>query len=325
MFISRNKDLVKKNDIKLIDMKYIVLIFALLIFSLGLKAQQEAMYTHYAFNTLVINPAYAGSREALTLTALHRSQWVGFKGAPKTETFTIHAPFRDNDMGLGVSIMNDNIGPVNNTSFNIDYAYKIPLWNGRLSMALKGGLDLMQINLTDLLSIDANDQSIANNVRNQLLPNLGLGTYYSKENFYVGISCPRLLRNRINLVNNGTDLAREKQHYYFIGGTMITINPNLYVKPMGLIKITAGAPIQGDLTAIFVLDKRYEFGGMIRTKDAFGFLFGINFENHIRLGYSFDWSFGLNTGRYNGGSHEIVLRYDFIKNERKAIVSPRYF
>lgn len=306
-------------------MKHIVLTIALLVSTLSTFAQQEAMYTHYAFNTLMINPAYAGSREALTFTALHRSQWVGFKGAPQTETFTMHAPFRDNDMGLGLSILNDHIGPVNNTSFNVDYAYKIPFYNGRLSMGLKGGIDLMQIRLTELYAMDGNDMAIANNVRNQVLPNVGFGAYYSERNYYVGISSPRLVQNRINLVNNSSSLAKEKQHYYIIGGTMLNINPMFALKPMGLIKITGGAPIELDLTAILVMDERYEFGAMMRTRDAFGFLFGINFDNNMRLGYSFDWSFGLNTGRYNAGSHEIIIRYDFIKSDRKAIVSPRYF
>jgi type IX secretion system PorP/SprF family membrane protein len=306
-------------------MKNIAITFTLLFCVYSVNAQQEAMYTHYAFNTLSVNPAYAGSRDALTMTALHRSQWVGFKGAPTTQTFTMHAPLRDNSMGLGFSALNDKIGPVNNSSFYLDYAYKIPLGNGKLSMALKGGLDIMQASLTPLLAIDNGDAAIGNNIRNEMLPNFGLGTYYSTDNYYLGLSCPRLIQNHINLTNLTSSTAIQRRHYYFIAGTMIDINSNLQVKPMGLIKLTRAAPTELDLTAIFVLDKKIELGGMYRTGDAVGVLFGINFDNNLRLGYSFDWSFGVKTGKYNAGSHEIVLRYDFVKNVKRRIVSPRYF
>jgi type IX secretion system PorP/SprF family membrane protein len=306
-------------------MKHLIPTIAIILCSLSVVAQQEAMYTHYAFNTLMVNPAYAGSREALTLTALHRSQWVGFKGAPHTQTITAHAPFRDNDMGLGISIMNDKIGPVNNTGFFADYAYKIPFHNGRLSMALKGGIDLVQIDLNALYAHDQSDVLIANNVRNEVLPNFGVGLYYSEENYYVGLSTPRIINNKLNIVNSSSSQARVQQHYYLIGGTMLSVLPNLQFKPMGLLKLTSSAPAELDITGIAVLDQKFEIGAMYRTRDAFGVLFGINFDSNLRLGYSFDWSFGLNTGKYNGGSHEIILRYDFIQNDRRKIVSPRYF
>ena len=306
-------------------MKNSLLTFAIVLCSLTVSGQQEAMYTHYAFNTLSVNPGYAGSREALTLTLLHRSQWVGFKGAPTTQTFTLHTPIRDNEMGIGLSAMNDRIGPVNNSSFYLDYAYKIPVYNGLLSAGLKGGLDIMQANLVGLAATDQNDLSIANNVRNEILPNFGLGVYYSTDRYYVGLSSPRLIQNQINLINMTSTEAIEKRHYYLIAGAIFRINENLQVKPMALAKVTAAAAAEVDFTGIVVLDEKYEFGAMYRTGDALGALFGINFDNNLRVGYSFDWSIGVQTGKNNAGSHELILRYDFIRAVRRKIVSPRHF
>tara|TARA_B110000285_G_scaffold233345_1_gene306906 strand:- start:14035 stop:14937 length:903 start_codon:yes stop_codon:yes gene_type:complete len=300
-------------------MKNLILTSAIVCVSFFIGAQQDAMYTHYAFNTLAVNPAYAGSREALTMTVLHRSQWVGIEGAPTTQTLTMHTPLRE-DMGVGFSLMNDRIGPTNNTSLYVDYAYKIPVLNGKLSMALKGGLDIMQANLSSLSPSDAGDNSINNNGRNGIMPNFGLGTYYSTDRFYVGISSPRLIHNKTNIQNTDINGASQKRSFYIIGGTMLKINENLSFKPMSLIKMTGGAPIQADITGMVVIDSKFELGAMYRTRDAAGILCGINFESHLRVGYSFDWSFGVNSS-----SHELVLRYDFIQNVRKKIVSPRYF
>jgi len=306
-------------------MKNSLLTFAIVLCSLTVSAQQEAMYTHYAFNTLTINPGYAGSREALTLTVLHRSQWVGFKGAPHTQTFSLHTPLRDNEMGIGFTAMNDKIGPVNSSSLYADYAYKIPVYNGLLSAGIKGGLDIMQASLVGLISTDQDDNAIANNVRNEVLPNFGLGAYYSTDWYYVGLSSPRLIQNKINLINMSTSQAIEKRHYYLIAGAIFRINETMQIKPMALAKVTAAAAAEVDLTGILVLDERFEFGAMYRTGDAFGVLFGINFDNNLRAGYSFDWSVGVQTGKNNAGSHELMLRYDFIKNVRRKIVSPRHF
>ncbi len=290
----------------------------------GLKAQQDALYTHYAFNTLAVNPAYAGSRDALTLTLLHRSQWVGFNGAPQTQTFTMHTPLKDDDMGIGLSVLNDRIGPINTTSFYGDYAYKIPLYKGKLSMGLKGGVDLIQASLSDLKAIDGDDNSISN-VRNRVLPNVGLGAYYALDNFYLGVSCPKLVQNDLYDDASLTRSAVQQRHYYAIAGAMVSIGERVDLKPMSLLKMTAGSPLEMDFTLIAVLQKRIEIGAMVRTADAVGVLFGINFRDNLRLGYSFDWSMGVQTAKYNAGSHEIMLRYDFISNVRRKISSPRNF
>lgn len=307
------------------NMKNIFIIAVFVGLALSASAQQEAMFTHYFMNTLQINPAYAGSRDAMTLTAMHRSQWVGFAGAPKTENITLHSPFKREDMAFGASIMLDRIGPVSNSAVFVDYAYKVPLYKGLLSMGLKGGFDLLQVNLTSLYATDLNDNSLAMNVRNKSMMNFGLGAYYSQDKFYAGISCPKLLENKINMTNNPTSQASLQRHIYIVGGAMLAVTPSISFKPMGLIKMTQGAPLELDVTPMFVFNNKFELGAMARTTDALGIVFGVNLDNNLRVGYSFDWSYGLNTAAYNAGSHELVLRYDFVKNVRKKIVSPRYF
>jgi type IX secretion system PorP/SprF family membrane protein len=303
-------------------MKKIVSTIAIVVTGFCVHSQQEAMYTHYAFNTLSINPAYAGSREALTITALHRSQWVGFRGAPTSQTINIHAPLSE-DMGGGLTIMRDKLGPMNATSVFADYAYKIPLMNGKLSMGIKAGADFFNVDLANLTVIDGSDIAAQN--YSKVNPNVGLGLHYSTEKYYIGLSSPRLLPMRYYPDHVAGKKANEQIHAYLTGGYLFDVNQKLQIKPIVLVKTTGAAPTQADLTLMFALDKRLELGGMYRTGDAFGVLAGFNFDNSLRIGYSFDWSFGLKTGRYNAGSHEIVLRYDFIQGVNKKIASPRNF
>lgn len=306
-------------------MKKITTLLVIILNVMVANAQQDAMYTHYSFNMLGINPAYAGSREAMTLTALNRSQWVGFEGAPKTQSFTIHSPIAKTKMGIGLSFVNDKIGPVNNTSFQGNYAYKLKFkYGGQLAMGINGGINLLQANLTGLQAENSNDFTISNNTRNYMTLNFGVGAYYTQGRYFAGFSVPKLLKNKLDPSSPST-LNTEQYHVYLTGGAMLDLNSTVAFRPTALVKITKGAPLQTDLTAMFVFQKTVELGAMFRTGDAFGFLVGYNLPSHIRIGYSFDWSYGLQTSRVNGGSHELMLRYDFISKTRKRIVSPRYF
>lgn len=285
------------------------------------------MYTHYAFNTLAINPGYAGSREALTLTALHRSQWVGFEGAPITQTLTLHAPLLDNKLGLGLSILNDNIGPTNFTSFNVDFAYKIPVSEkGNLSLGVKGGGNLVQGKLTSLTLDQSGDVAFSQNINSRFLPNFGFGIYYYTPTWYVGASTPKLLQNSFD-DNMTTSLSREQRHYFLIAGTVFNLSESekIKLKPTAFVKVTESAPIEADLTAMLILFDKVELGAMYRTGDAIGGLLGYDFTPQLRVGYSYDFSYTNKTIQYNGGSHEIMLRYDFVLKNKERIVSPRYF
>jgi type IX secretion system PorP/SprF family membrane protein len=302
----------------------IILVLVLTLGSLSINAQQAPMYTHYMNNTLVVNPGYAGSRDALTLTALHRSQWVGYSGAPITQTVTVHTPLRNEHIGIGLSLLNDKIGPSNNTSVFFNYAYMIKLnEKSKLALGLSAGVNIYHANLSTLQLDVQNDPSFQNNINNHITPNFGFGAYYSRERFYAGISVPNLLQNSYLVVNN-ISVGKEQRHYFFIAGTLLNITDNLAFKPTTLIKVTPGAPIEADLTASFIIVKRLLVGAMYRTGDAFGGLVGFDITDQFHVGYSYDWSFGVRTGPYNSGSHELVLRYDVLLN-KKQIHSPRNF
>ncbi len=309
-------------------MKKILIITSIFFLALGTKAQQDAMFTHYMFNTLAVNPAYAGSRDALTVTGLHRSQWVSFPGAPVTQTLTLHTPLAYENTGVGLSFVNDKIGPVNKTSFYADFSYKIKVTKkASLAFGLKGGLNLMNNNLSELNLDDAADPAFAANIQSKLLPNFGFGMYYYTDRYYVGLSVPKLLENDFvaNTTSGGTNLTSEHRHYFFIAGSVFDLNETIKLKPTAFVKVTNGAPVEGDVTASFIFNDKFSIGGMFRTGDAVGILAGINITDQFTLGYSFDWSFTNTTMVYNGGSHEIMLRYDFIYKNEEKIRSPRYF
>jgi len=309
-------------------MKKIVILTSIFFLALGAKAQQDAMFTHYMFNTLAVNPAYAGSRDALTITGLHRSQWVSFPGAPVTQTLTLHTPLAYENTGVGLSFVNDKIGPVNKTSFYADFSYKIKVTEkASLAFGLKGGLNLMNNNLSELNLDDAADPAFAANIQSKLLPNFGFGMYYYTDRYYVGLSVPKLLENDFvaNTTSGGTNLTSEHRHYFFIAGSVFDLSENIKLKPTVFLKVNNGAPVEGDVTASFIFNDKFSIGGMFRTGDAVGILAGINITDQFTLGYSFDWSFTNTTMVYNGGSHEIMLRYDFIYKNEEKIRSPRYF
>ncbi len=308
--------------------KNTIIALVLTLGSLTSYGQQDPMYTHYMYNTLMVNPAYAGSRDALTLTALHRSQWIGFKGAANTETFTMHTPLRNEHVGLGLSVSNDKIGPTNNTSLFVDYSYTVQLnERSKLAFGLSAGATIFQATLNTLLLDEQNDPAFQNNINNQITPNFGFGAYYSRERFYAGISIPGLLQNyytTIRLVDGSALIGKEQRHFFFIAGTLVNISDRFAFKPTTLVKITPGVPIEADLTASFIVMKRLLIGVMYRSGDAFGGLVGFDITEQLHLGYSYDWSFGVRTGTYNSGSHELVLRYDVLFS-KKQIHSPRNF
>lgn len=309
--------------------KKIITSLFLSMLCLSAQAQQDPMYTHYMYNTLAINPAYAGSREALTITALHRSQWVDFRGAPMTQTLTLHSPILNRHIGLGLAGSNDKIGPVNNTMVTGSFAYIMQMTKkSKLALGLSGGVNVLQADLNTLSLDQQNDAAFANNISNRITPNFGFGAYYSRERFYAGVSVPNLIESNyssLNSVNGTTLIGKSQRHYFFIAGAVFNLTEGLAFKPTTLVKVTTGAPIQADLTASFIIMKRFLLGAMYRTGDSYGALVGFDINEQFHIGYSYDVSYGLRTFTYNQGSHEILLRYDFIFSGNKQIHSPRYF
>ncbi len=286
------------------------------------------MFTHYMYNTLSVNPAYAGTRHAMTVTALHRSQWVNFPGAPVTQTLTMHSPVLNEKIGAGLSVLNDKIGPTRITALYADFAYHLTLDSkSKLSLGLKAGANLFTANLAQLLTTQQGDAALSSDVQSKLLPNFGFGAYYYRERFYAGLSIPKLLQNNFsaNTISGSANLFWEQRHYFLIAGTMLDLNQDWKINPTAFMKITRGTPVEADLSTEFIYNQKISFGAMVRTGDAAGILVGYNLLEQLHAGYSFDWSFLNTTKKYNGGSHEIILRYDFIYKHEEKIKSPRYF
>lgn len=300
-----------------------------ILLSLTAQAQQDPQFTHYMFNTLSVNPGYAGSRDALTVTGLHRTQWAGFDGAPSTQTLTLHSPVFRDEFGAGLSLVNDKIGPTKTLSIAIDLAYHMQIneKGHQLALGLKGGGSLVQNDLASLSLDNSGDNAFASTVTSEFLPNFGFGAYYYTDRWYVGASTPRLLQNSFKYSDMSTaaDPSAEQRHYFVIAGAVFDINETIKLKPTTLLKVTEGAPADLDLTGSFIFDDKFWLGAMWRSGDAFGALVGYNFNQQFSAGYSFDFSYTNTTFKYNGGSHEIMLRYDFIYKEQGKIKSPRYF
>lgn len=318
-----------KNKNKMKTHNKIIIALILVAGSTTLNAQQAPMYTHYMYNTLMVNPGYAGSRDALTVTALHRSQWVDFKGAPITQTLTMHTPLLNEHIGVGLSVLNDKIGPTNNTSVLADFAYIMRLTEySKLALGLSAGANIFQANLNTLELDQQTDPVFQTNINNKVTPNFGFGAYYYRERFYAGISVPNLIQNSYIVKNEGNGnilIGKEQRHYFFITGALFNLTHNLDFKPTAYIKLTPDAPIQADLTASFIIVKKLLLGVMFRTGDAVGGLVGFNITDQLHIGYSYDWSYGIRTFKYNQGSHELMLRYDFIYSSKNQIHSPRNF
>lgn len=300
------------------------MIVPVILFCQTISAQQDPMYTMYMFNTLSVNPAYAGSADRLTAVALHRSQWVNFKGAPTTQTFTVHAPLKKENISIGGSIVNDAHGPVKQTGFYLDASYRIFMGSRRLAFGLKAGTNLFSANLIDLNPYDENDNTFNTNIQSKMLPNFGFGAMYYSRRFYVGASIPKLLQNKLidgeipDFVNN-----KEKQHAFLIAGAVFDLSYYTKFKPTVLIKAVNGAPLGAEVTAQFLFYEKLWAGVMYRWQDAAGVLLQYEINNRFKIGYAYDYTLS-DIRKYSDGSHEVMLGFDLIKGF-PGDVSPRYF
>jgi len=308
----------KKSDIRL----FLLLWVGLLTGIWSGYGQQDPMYTQYMFNTLSVNPAYAGSYDALSLVGLYRTQWVGLDGAPVTQTFTVHTPVHRTRMGLGLSVVNDAIGPVHQTQFFVDYSYTIDLSAvDRLSFGLKGGFGLYSGDLSVLDRQELIDP-LAVDLKGEWMPNIGVGIYYHSERGYLGLSAPKLLRQTLTV--NGEELGTILPHFFLIGGYLLPINQSLLFKPSFLVKAVEGAPLSVDLTGMVYLQERLGLGLSYRHGDSFSGLLQVFFTPSLWLGYSYDYTL-TPLKDYNSGTHEISLGYDFWYKGKQRIRSPRFF
>lgn len=285
-------------------------------------AQQDPIYSQYQFNTMAINPGYAGSvNDAISFVALHRSQWTGFEGAPTTQTFLVHSPIKTN-MGLGLSIINDQIGPTQQTGFFADYSYRLQIDSKTdLRLGLKAGGTLFSADLTDIALDQADDIAFSNNVSGEFLPNFGFGLFWDSEKYYIGASIPKLRRNEIGSEVGATSISEEsifnqKRHIFLLGGYTMDLNEDVQFKPSFVFKSTGNSPASLDLSLNFSLKSKVWVGMNYRFGDAIGGVVQYLFTDYLRAGYSYDYTLS-NIGSYSSGTHEIMLRYD-LKRKKSA-------
>jgi len=303
--------------------RIITALLALVSFT-SAHAQQDPQYTNYMYNTININPAYAGSRGALSIFGLHRSQWVGLEGAPTTNSFSINTPIADSKVGLGVSFVNDALGVMDENTLSVDFSYTLDLNNhgSKLSFGLKGSANLLNVAYSDLNKYNPNDPQILNDVSNEFTPNIGAGIYWHNEKSYVGFSVPSFLEST-RYDNNIQSTMQQKMHYYLMGGHVFEINPMLKFKPAFLLKGVEGAPLQADVTANFLIHDKFTIGGAYRWDAAWSALVGFQVTDGMFIGYSYDSDIKA-LRNYNNGSHEIFLRFELF-NKYRRVNSPRFF
>lgn len=295
--------------------------FVLVLTSMLNYAQQDAQFTQYMYNTITINPAYAGSRGALSIFALHRTQWVGLDGAPVTNTFSMNTPLNESNLGLGISIVNDKIGPTQENTISADVSYSIHTSETfKLSFGMKATANLFNLDVNKLNPVD--DDPSLHDFNNKFTPNIGAGIYLHSDKAYVGFSVPNFIEtNRYN--DNEVAIFKEKINYYLMGGYVFTISNDIQFKPAGLLKIVQGAPLQADISANFMFIEKLTVGIAYRWSAAMSGMIGFQISEGLHIGYGYDLE-TTNLDRYNSGSHEVFLRYDLFKNNTR-MTTPRFF
>lgn len=307
---------------------YFTIAFALMII-MGTKAQQDPHYTQYMYNMNVINPAYAGSKEGLSIGALYRSQWVGIEGAPQTGTLSIHSPVGEK-VGLGLSVISDEVGPVEENNIYADFSYTLNLGGEhRLAFGLKAGATFQKVGLFSDIGngyvTDPDDEAFSENADNTFL-NIGLGFFYYTQKYYVALSVPNMLKNKyLDLTNNGQEyqFGSEALHYFFTGGYVFDLSAKTKFKPSFMLKSAFDAPTSLDLSGNFLFFDRFELGATYRLDDSFGAMANFAVTPNIRVGYAYDHVVSNLDGQ-TSGSHEIMVLFD-LNFSKKVSVSPRFF
>src|SRR5699024_5798336 len=307
---------------------YILLGLFMALPFLGMQAQQDPQYTQYMYNTQVINPAYAGNREMLSLGLLYRTQWVGVEGAPKPATFSINSPVgRLENMGLGLSVVHDEIGPATQTDVAIDYSYSIPLtYKAKLSFGIKAGVDVLDVDFTKLNIYNPSDPLFQNNIDNRWQPKIGAGLYVNTDKWYVGLSVPNFLETKhFDRSNNSNfqSVAAERMHFFLIGGYVFDLSDSVRFKPATMLKAVQGAPLQWDVSANFLFHNKLTLGAAWRWDAALSAMAGFQISPGLFIGVGYDYQL-TDIEKYSDGSYEIMLRFDIVDQIEK-ILTPRFF
>lgn len=315
---------------KIITYKRTSIIYMILfVTAFKLSAQYDAMFTQYMFNETFINPAYTGSKEAMSVNMLHRQQWVNFPGRPVTTTFSVHGPIMKNEAGVGLSVLNESIGKLNRNIVYLDYAYRLKTGkDGTLAFGLMAGIHNQVNKLSELKATESGDLQISQNTPSIIAPNFGAGLYYSTKKYYAGLSIPRMVDdgyffNPSGTVRRTASFSPKKFHYYITGGYVFDISNDLKIKPQTMIKVVQNAPLQFDVNVNAFIKNLVWAGIGYRNGSNVSIITGVQANQQLLISYSYDY--GLSKlQKYNQGSHEIALSYLFAYKNQK-VVTPRYF
>lgn len=283
--------------------------------------QQDAMYSQFFSNKILVNPAYAGTRDAVSLVGLYRNQWTEFKGAPKTSTLSIHSPIKGMNSGIGLSLMYDQIGIQRTYEIKAAYSYRFNLEIGTLSFGVDGQVRKQDMLWSKSNPLESGDNGIPYGQNVLALPNFGFGVYLYKDNYYVGLSVPKIIENQTNYTTTGGSFQR--RHYFAMAGMLIPISPTFELKPAVLIKYEIASPLGVDCNLMAIIHKHFWIGGTYRINDSFDFIAQYHMKNNFRIGYSYDYTL-TKLSRISTGSHEIMIGYDF-NQKKKGVYHPRYF
>lgn len=302
----------------------LALFIGIFLFSTNARGQQEPMYSHYMFNVQAVNPAYAGSWEALGITLLSRQQWMSFENNPETHTLTLQLPFANNKIGTGFSVIDESIGTLNRKMMFIDYSFGIKVSeNTMLRLGVKGGVTNYHNRFTDYVLIDPDDPAIPLDVVDRWLPNAGIGVFLHSPRLFAGLSAPKMLQNEKGNFAN----VFEINDLLFMGGAVFSLGPGIDIKPSCSVRYQNNQPLMADLNLSLLIANRFWIGGMFRTSDEikFGINTNVLIGKSVRLGYAVDFIQlgGLNS--YAGRTHEVMVSFEFKRNHKTQFMSPRYF
>ncbi|MFC4739171.1 type IX secretion system membrane protein PorP/SprF [Flavobacterium ponti] len=288
-----------------------------------MNAQQNPEYTQYMYNTMTVNPGYTGSAGTLEATLLHRSQWVGIDGAPSTQTLTIHSPLANEKVGLGLSVVNDKLGPSSEANIDGNFSYTLKFSNEkRLAFGVKAGIRKLDVDWTKGRFNDNNDVLLNSNISNEIKPSVGAGVYYYAKKWYAGVSVPNFVKgNYYDDVQESIEIDR--LHYYLITGYVFDISDGLKFKPAFLGKLVSGAPLYYNLSLNFLIQEKLTLGASYQFDDSASALAGFQITNSLYIGYAYDYTV-TDLNKYNDGTHEIILRFQ-LQKKSSQIKSPRFY
>lgn len=314
----------KRRDMKRVFAKSIVFVGAILLSS-GLWAQQDALMTQFLQGPGVYNPAYAGSKDAMSVMLMSRLQWTGFEGAPRTNILNIHSPLADSKLGLGLTVINDKIGVINQNTFSIDASYKLVVGYGaNLRIGLRGSGQLYSADLVSLRTTRESDPNLIQNVSTTFLPNAGAGIYFNTAKYFAGIGAPNILSNEIRVSDFTTNRAyRQEMHFFGMFGALFDVSPNILLKPAIKGRYVFNAPVAIDVMATALFYDKIWAGLSYRYKNTLGGTIQFQLNPQLLFGFAYDRNTDL-LGEVNNGTYELMLNYDFNFTGTR-VRSPRYF